>query len=58
MSADSMSIFFTGYDLFTWTNYTGQDPEVNLPSRITDLAIDNAQTPRSKRLSAGITVNF
>jgi hypothetical protein len=55
---NSMSIFFTGYDFFTWTNYTGQDPEVNLPSRITDLAIDNAQTPRSKRLSAGISVNF
>ncbi|MDP4277940.1 MAG: SusC/RagA family TonB-linked outer membrane protein [Bacteroidota bacterium] len=56
--ANSINLFLTGYDLFTWTNYTGQDPEVNLPGKITDLAVDDAQTPRSHRFSAGITVNF
>lgn len=24
---NSLSIFATGYNLFTWTNYTGQDPK-------------------------------
>ena len=52
------SIYFTVYDLFTFTNYTGQDPEVNLPSKVLSLAVDNAQTPRSLRLSAGLTLNF
>jgi hypothetical protein len=55
---NSINLFITGYDLFTWTKYTGQDPEVSLPNGITELAYDNAQTPRSKRYAAGITVNF
>ena len=55
---NNISFFVTGYDLFTLSSYTGQDPEVSLPGKITGLAIDNAQTPRSKRFAAGLTVNF
>ena len=51
-------MYITGYDLFTITNYTGQDPEVNLPSNVTDLAEDNSQTPRSRRVAMGVTINF
>lgn len=51
------NIFVTGYDLFTWTSYKGQDPEVSLPSA-TKLVQDNATTPVSKRYAFGITVNF
>ncbi len=58
LGTNSISLFVTGYDLFTWTNYTGQDPEVSLPSKISELAEDRAQTPRSKRVSGGITINF
>lgn len=54
----SANVFVTGYDLFTITDYTGMDPEVTLPSSVTSIAKDNAQTPRSKRYSMGITVNF
>jgi len=54
----SMSLFVTVYDLYTLTNYSGQDPEVNLPSKVLDLAVDDAQTPRSMRISAGINLNF
>lgn len=54
----SANVYLTGYDLFTITKYTGMDPEVSDPSSITSLAKDNAQTPRSKRYSMGITVNF
>ncbi|MGN0220946.1 MAG: SusC/RagA family TonB-linked outer membrane protein [Prevotella sp.] len=54
----SANVFITGYDLFTITNYKGQDPEVNLPSKVTDLAVDDSQTPRSRRFSMGVTVNF
>ena len=52
------NVFITGYDLFTITNYTGQDPEVNLPSKVTDIAKDSSQTPRSRRYSMGVTINF
>ena len=58
LSLNSVTAYITAYDLFTWTNYTGQDPEVTLPSKVTDIAKDTAQTPPSKRLSAGVTINF
>jgi hypothetical protein len=58
LGVNTLSMFLTGYDLFTITDYTGQDPEVNMPSKVTDLAVDNSQTPRSRRYSMGITVNF
>lgn len=58
LGMNTISMFVTAYDLFTFTNYTGQDPEVNLPSGITDLAKDNSQTPRSKKFAMGLTVNF
>lgn len=54
----SANVFFTAYDLFTITDYTGMDPEVSTPSSVTAIAMDNAQTPRSKRFSMGVTVNF
>ncbi len=58
LGMNSVSMFVTGYDLFTFSSYTGQDPEVTLPSGITDLAMDSSQTPRSRRFSLGLTLNF
>lgn len=58
MSLSSVTAYITAYDLFTWTDYTGQDPEVTLPSNVTNIAMDTAQTPPSKRISAGLTINF
>ena len=54
----SANVFFTGYDLLTFTDYNGQDPEVTLPSKVTDIAQDQAQTPRSKRICMGVNINF
>ncbi len=51
------NVFVTGYDLFTWTNYKGQDPEVSLPTA-TKLVKDESQTPVSKRYAFGLTINF
>lgn len=51
------NLFATGYDLFTWTSYKGQDPEVSLPTA-TKLVKDNSQTPVSKRFAFGLTINF
>ena len=58
LGINSANVFITGYDLLTFTDYNGQDPEVNLPSNITSLAEDDSQTPRSKRVSMGVTINF
>ena len=52
-----LNIFATGYDLFTWTGYKGQDPEVKMPSP-TSLVQDNATTPVSRRFAFGINLDF
>lgn len=59
LGVNSASFFVTGYDLFTWTKYTGQDPEVSIPSGTsTKVAEDNANTPCSRRFACGINLNF
>ncbi len=52
-----LNIFATGYDLFTWTDYKGQDPEVRMPSP-TSLVKDTATTPVSKRFAFGVNLDF
>jgi len=56
--SSGISLFVTGYDLFTLTNYKGQDPEVTIPSKVNSLAMDNSSTPRSRRMAVGLTINF
>ncbi len=55
---NSLSFFVTAYDLFTFTNYNGQDPEVSLPSSATALVKDGSTTPVTKRLAFGFNINF
>lgn len=51
-------VFATLQDVYTWTKYSGQDPEVSLSSDVYMLSQDNANTPRPKRFALGINVNF
>jgi len=55
----SMSFYATAENLYTWTGYTGQDPEVSTrgsdPFRV---AIDNSMTPPSKMFTFGLVVGF
>ena len=53
----SCKLFATGYDLFTFTSYSGQDPEVGMPTA-NKLVQDNSTTPISKRYVFGLSVNF
>lgn len=56
----NVSCYFTAYDVFTWTNYKGQDPEVGFTTSkgIYQLAKDNSYTPRPLRLALGLTIDF
>lgn len=56
--ASGLNFFVTAYDLFTITDYKGQDPEVSLPDEISEIAKDNSSTPRSRRFAVGLTLNF
>ena len=57
LGINKLNIFATGYDLFTWTSYKGQDPEVKMPSP-TSLVKDSSTTPVSKRYAFGINLDF
>lgn len=59
MGLKRVSCNLTAYDVFTWTDYTGQDPEVGFSGgSIYQLAVDKSYTPRSFRLSFGLNVDF
>jgi len=55
----NLSGYVTIENLFTWTNYTGQDPEASVrgsdPFRV---AIDNSYTPPVKTYTVGVTASF
>jgi hypothetical protein len=51
-------IFGTAYNLYTWTNYSGQDPDVAPPSRPDTLPKDYSKTPPSRKFMLGINISF
>ncbi len=55
----NISGYITGENLYTWTKYTGQDPEVSLrgsdPFRV---AFDQSFTPPAKIFTIGISASF
>ena len=56
LGLSSVSVFVSGSNIFKITKYSGSDPEVGYGNY--GLVTDNAQTPRSKSFSAGVTVQF
>ena len=53
------TIRLAGRNLYTWTDYTGLDPEVNLFSESTVArGVDFATLPLPRTVSAGLTINF
>lgn len=57
MGITKLSLGVTAYNLLTWTGYSGQDPEVGMPSA-TSLVQDNSTTPVSKKLTFNLGINF
>jgi hypothetical protein len=51
-------VYGTGYNLFTWTNYSGQDPDVGVPSSPSSLPKDASRTPPAKKYMFGLNLTF
>ncbi len=53
-------IYFTGYNLLCWTDYSGADPEVDTSSKKNPMnpGIDYAAYPKSRSFVGGINVTF
>lgn len=58
VNIDRLQLYCTGYDLLTFTDYSGQDPEVSLPSKALSLVKDSSRTPVSKRITFGLNMSF
>jgi TonB-linked SusC/RagA family outer membrane protein len=57
LNVRDIKIFSTAYNLFTWTNYTGQDPEVGFGNPI-EIPKDNSRTPPGRRITMGLNIKF
>ncbi len=51
-----LSLYFTINNIYTWTKYTGVDPEVGYGKF--GVSMDNSNTPRSQDATLGITIKF
>ena len=59
LKMDEVRTYITADNLFTWTNYRGQDPEVSMRGGDPfGIAIDYSRTPPTTRISLGITTRF
>lgn len=55
----TVRIYFTAQNVFTWTRYTGYDPEVSRNEQNTlTQGIDNSVYPYSRSFTGGISVTF
>ncbi|BDD10445.1 SusC/RagA family TonB-linked outer membrane protein [Fulvitalea axinellae] len=54
----ALSAFATAYNLYTFTNYSGQDPEVSFGSDPFFMGVDNDQTPPSRSFVFGLSATF
>ena len=57
---ESVRIYFTAYNVYCFTNYSGYDPEVDTSSKGNPMTpgIDYAAYPKSRSFVAGINVTF
>tara|TARA_R110001592_G_scaffold363328_1_gene684157 strand:+ start:22078 stop:25287 length:3210 start_codon:yes stop_codon:yes gene_type:complete len=53
-----LRVYVTGQDLFTWTNYTGFDPEVSTRGNGLTSGVDFGAYPRSKTFIGGLSITF
>jgi len=58
INLNEIKVYATMYNLFTWTNYSGQDPDVSQPNNPSQLPKDISRTPPSKKVIFGLTISF
>ncbi|WP_242689173.1 SusC/RagA family TonB-linked outer membrane protein [Pedobacter sp. SYSU D00535] len=60
LKVKSSSFYVTAENLYTWTNYTGQDPDVSIRGNNDPFKYpeDNSLTPPGRTILMGVTVGF
>lgn len=54
---NSLSLWFTAQNLYVWTNYTGQDPEVSISDPLKP-GYDEGYSPRQKDFIFGLSITL
>lgn len=54
----SVRLFATATNLFTWTNYTGFDPEFSYSQDLRDQGVDYGLTPITKQFMLGVKIGL
>lgn len=55
---NELSVWLTMQNLYTWTNYTGQDPEVSIGGSLDKVGRDYSQAPRPYQFTFGLRTVF
>ncbi|MDD7887836.1 TonB-dependent receptor [Flavivirga sp. 57AJ16] len=58
LSLTNFELYLAAQNLFTWTNYSGFDPDVSVASSLITPGIDYSAYPKQKILSLGLKVSF
>lgn len=58
LGSKSITFFVSGQNLFTWTNYSGMDPEVSVRNSALTPGFDYSAYPRGKTYTLGVKANF
>ena len=58
LKVKDLKVYTTAYNLYTWTAYSGQDPDVSPPNRPDTLPKDYSRTPPSQKIMFGVNVTF
>ncbi len=58
LNITDLKLFFTAYNIYTWTRYSGQDPDVAAPTRPDSLPRDISKTPPPRRYMFGLNLSF
>ncbi|MBK1438882.1 TonB-dependent receptor [Parapedobacter sp. ISTM3] len=53
-----LRVYATGVNLYTFTSYSGYDPEASATSDARDFGMDNLVTPQPRSYMLGLTINF
>ena len=57
VGVERLRVYFSGYNLWLWTNYSGFDPEVDIQSGLTP-GVDYNRYPRSRNFVFGLNLGF
>ena len=58
LKVKDLKVYTTAYNLYTWTKYSGQDPDVSPPNKPDTLPMDESRTPPSRKILIGVNITF